>query len=159
MRKYIGKYRVLCEWDRSTLEPLKDDTYIQCYKNGQIYRINDNGILAYYRPSKGNSYQLTSKFVELGVKSVNNCSSDGDILIQFNEDSLDIVAKEINASISGVNTKPESIKNLRHMEWFKKNKQYYIDKGLYSENKRELTDKQRQEIRERLLGSKNNNVV
>ena len=29
MRKYIGKYRVLCEWDRSTLEPLKDDTYIQ----------------------------------------------------------------------------------------------------------------------------------
>ena len=40
MNKYIGKYRVCLEWDRNTLEPIKDDTYIQCSKDGQIYRVD-----------------------------------------------------------------------------------------------------------------------
>lgn len=149
MRKYIGKYKVLCEWDRHNLEPMKDDTYISCYKNGQIYRISDKS-LSYYRPSKGNSYQFSKKLIDLGVKGVNNCSSDGDILVCFNEESLDIVAKEVNASTSSVNRKPESIKNLRNMGWFKENKQYYIDKGLYGEEKRELSEEQRQVLVDRM---------
>lgn len=149
MKKYIGKYKVLCEWDRSNLEPIKDDTYIQCSKCGQIYRVSD-GLLAYYKPKRGNSYQFASKLIDLGVKSVNNCSSEGDILIQFSEDSLDIVAKEVNACTNSVNRKPESIKNLRNMSWFKENKQYYIDKGLYSEEKRELNEEQRQALVDRI---------
>ncbi|MBY6838816.1 hypothetical protein [Clostridium botulinum] len=149
MRKYIGKYKILCEWDRNNLEPIKDDTYIACYKNGQIYRV-DNEILAYYRLNKGNSYQFSKKLIDLGVQSVNNCSSDGDILIYFNEENLNIVANEVNASTSSANRKPESIKNLRNMGWFKENKQMYIDKGLYSEKKRELTEEQKQELKDRM---------
>lgn len=149
MRKYIGKYKILCEWDRHTLEPIKDDTYIACYKNGQIYRVN-NGILAYYRPNKGNSYQFSKKLIDLGVKGVNNCSSDGDILVYFNEESLVIIANEVSASTSSTNRKPESIKNLRNVGWFKENKQYYIDKGLYSEEKKELSEEQRQMLIDRM---------
>ncbi|MBZ9693405.1 hypothetical protein [Clostridium sp. M14] len=149
MKKYIGKYKILCEWDRHTLEPIKDDTYIACCKNGQIYRV-DNEILAYYRPNKGNSYQFSKKLIDLGIQSVNNCSSDGDILIYFNEESLNIVANEVKASTSSSNRKPESIKNLRNMGWFKENKQMYINKGLYSEEKRELTEEQKQVLIDRM---------
>ncbi|WP_252251368.1 hypothetical protein [Clostridium sp. VAP52] len=149
MRKYIGKYKILCEWDRNNLEPIKDDTYIACYKNGQIYRVNDR-TLAYYRPSKGNSYQFSEKLIGLGVKGISNRSSDGDLLIYFNEKSLDILAKEVDASTSSANRKPESIKNLRNMGWFKENKQMYIDKGLYSEEKRELTEDQKQVLVDRM---------
>lgn len=52
MKKYIGRYRVVCEFDRATLNPIKGDMYIQCSKSGQIYRI-DNDTLAYYKPARG----------------------------------------------------------------------------------------------------------
>lgn len=144
MKKYIGKYRVVCEFDRATLEPIKDDLYIVCSKNGQIYRI-DNNILAYYRPTRGNSEQFSAKLIDLGVKGINNCSSDGDMLIYFNEDSLDIIAKEVNASENGATIPPYSVKNLRKQQWFKNNKQLYIDKGLY----KELSEEEKQVYRDR----------
>lgn len=144
MKKYIGKYRVVCEFDRATLEPIKDDLYIVCSKNGQIYRIDDD-ILAYYRPTRGNSEQFSTKLIDLGVKGVNNCSSDGDMLIYFNEDSLDIIAKEVNASENGATIPPYSVKNLRKQQWFKNNKQLYIDKGLY----KELSEEEKQVYRDR----------
>lgn len=147
MRKYIGKYRVVAEFCRNTLEPIKDDLYIQCVKEGQIYRI-DNTYLAYYRPYRGNSEQLAKKLIDLGVKGVNNCSTDGDILIHFREESLDIVAKELGASTSGVDISPYSVKNLRKQDWFKKNKQMYIDKKLYREP-RELSEEEKEIYRER----------
>lgn len=149
MRKYIGKYKILCEWNRHNLEAVKDDTYIACAKSGQIYRVG-NYILAYYRPSRGNSNQFTENLIKLGVKDVENRSSDGDILIYFNEKSLSIMAKEVNASTIGVNRKPESVKNLRNLSWFKENKKYYIDKGLYSEEKKELSEDQRKVLVERM---------
>lgn len=109
MIKYLGKYRVLCEWDRETLEAIKDDLYIQCYKYGQIYRICDDK-LAYYRPSRGNSEQLTREFIDLGVNGVNNCSTDGDILIYFDEDGIDIVANKVGVVTLGASISPYSIK-------------------------------------------------
>ena len=30
MKKYVGRYRVVCEFDRATLSPIKEDLYIQC---------------------------------------------------------------------------------------------------------------------------------
>lgn len=60
MNRYIGKYRVCCEWDRRNLEPIKEDTYVQCSGNGQIYRVSDN-LLAYYKPKRGNSEQFSKK--------------------------------------------------------------------------------------------------
>lgn len=144
MNKYINTYRVSCEFDRRNLEPIKDDTFIVCSKSGQIYR-KDNNTLAYYRPTRGCSSQLCDKLIGLGVKEVKNMSSDGDILIQFNEDSIDIVAKEMDAITTGASIKPYSIKNLKKLKWFKENKQYYIDNGFF----KELSEEEKEVFRER----------
>ena len=145
MNRYIGKYRVCCEWDRRNLEPIKEDTYVQCSGNGQIYRVSDN-LLAYYKPKRGNSEQFSKKLIECGVRSVDNRSSVGDMLIYFAEDSLDIVANMVNASITGADIKPWSVKNLRKLEWFKKKKQFYIDLGYY----KELSEEEKEILRQRL---------
>ena len=71
-------------------------------------------------------------------------------MIYFNEESLEIVAKEVNASTNGVNRNPASVKNLRNLEWFKNNKEYYIQNGLYSENKKELSEEEKQKLVERM---------
>lgn len=147
MRSYIGKYRVVCEWSRDTLEPVKDDLHIVCSREGQIYRLDDNN-LAYYRPSRGNSEQLAKKLVDLGVKNVDNRSTDGDLLIYFDEDSIDIVAKEVGASTYGAGVSPYSIRNLRKLNWFKKDINKYIELGLY-EKPRELSEEEKEIFRQR----------
>lgn len=65
MIKYLGKYRINCEWDRGSLEPIKEDLFISCYKDAQIYRAYKNK-LAYYRPSRGNSEVLARELIGLG---------------------------------------------------------------------------------------------
>lgn len=147
MRNYINKYRVICEWSRDTLQPIKDDLYIQCRRNGQIYRVNENTV-AYYRPSRGNSETLATELSKLGVGGVSNCSTDGDILIHFNESSLDIVADKVGAVTSGASISPYSIKNLRKLDWFKRDKQKYIDLELYEEP-RELSEEEKEIFRQR----------
>lgn len=144
MRKYIGEYRVVCEFSRNTLEPIKDDLHIVCSKNGQIYRV-DSKTLAYYRPSRGNAEQLAKKLIDLDVKGIDNWSTDGDILIHFKEESLDIVAKELGASTSGTSINPTSVKNLRKQRWFRERKNEYIQKGLY----KELSEEEKKVYRER----------
>ena len=151
MDKYYKTYRICCEWDRSSLEPIKEDTYIQCAKDGQIYRVGDD-LLAYYKPRRGNSEQFSKKLIELGVNRVRNLSTDGDVLMQFAEESLDIVAKEVGASTNGVDIKPWSIKNLRKQQWFKKDKQKYIDLGLYVE----MSEEEKAILRERFNKNINN---
>jgi hypothetical protein len=148
MNKYIGTYRISVEFDRRNLEPIKEDTYIVCQKNGQIYRINEN-LLAYYKPKRGNSEQFAKKLIDLGVKLVDNCSSEGDILINFAEDSLEIVANEVGASTSGVDIKPTSKKNLRKLKWFQDNKQQYIKLGYY----KELSEEEKEIYRQRFANN------
>lgn len=153
MNNYISRYRICNEFDKRNLEPIKDDTYIVCSKEGQIYRI-DNEILAYYRPSRGNSEQFCKKLIDLGVKDVKNYSTDGDILIRFNEDDLDIVANEVGASTTGADIKPWSVKNLRKLKWFKDQKDKYIELGYY----KELSEEEKEVLRERFNKNvKNNN--
>lgn len=153
MNKYIGTYRIACEFDRRDLSPLKSDTFIVCQKNSQIYRVSKN-ILAFYKPKRGNSEQFSNKLIDLGVKSVNNCSSDGDMLIYFSEDSLDIVVNEVGASTNGADISPSSIRNLRKLDWFKDNIQYYIDNGHYKE-KEELTEEEKEVYRQRFANNMN----
>lgn len=150
MLKYKGKYRISVEFDRRNLEPIKEDTYIVCQKNGQIYRVDEN-ILAYYKPKRGNSEQFANKLIDMGVKSVNNCSSEGDILIYFSEDSLDIVANEVGASTTGVDINPTSKKNLRKLKWFQENKEQYIKLGYY----KELSDEEKEVLRQRFTNNMN----
>ena len=143
MNNYIGHYRVSTEFDQNNLEAL-NDTFIVCGGNGQIYRYSKD-ILAYYKPRRGNSEQFANKLIDMGVKDVKNASSDGDVLIYFSEDSLDIVAEEVNASKNGADIKPSSIKNLRKLQWFKDNKKYYLDIGVY----KELSEEEKEVYRER----------
>jgi hypothetical protein len=144
MDKYKGAYRISVEFDRRNLEPIKDDTFIVCAKLGQVYRVGNNK-LAYYRPTRGNAEQFSEKLRKLGVEDVENRSSEGDILIYFNEGSLSIIASEVNASTTGVDIKPTSVKNLRKLDWFRKNKQYYVDNGYY----KELSDEEKEIYRQR----------
>lgn len=144
MEKYIGQYRVVCEFDMRNLEPIKDDLYITCSNNGQIYRYDSN-IMAYYRPSRGNSEQFTKKLIDLGVEDAENRSSDGDVLVYFSEKYINIVANEVGAIVTGASIKPTSVKNIRKLKWFKENKQYYIDKGYY----KELSEEEKEVYRER----------
>jgi hypothetical protein len=156
LERYKGIYRIACEFDRVNLEPIKEDTYIVCAGSGQIYRV-DNNLLAYYKPKRGNSEQFVKKLIDKGVKSVNNCSSDGDVLIYFSEDSLDIVAEEVGASKNGADISPSSIRNLRKLKWFKDNIQYYIDNGHYKE-KEELTEEEKEVYRQRFVNNLNKSV-
>lgn len=148
MRKYIGKYRVVCEFDRNTLKVKnKDDNYIVCKRNGQIYRYSDIE-LVYYRPSRGNGEQTIGKLKEMGVEAV-NISSEGDLSFRFYEKDLDKVAEFVNASTNGADIPPESIKNLRKLDWFKKNESKYREMGLLKE-KREYTKEEKAAFRERI---------
>lgn len=153
MMRYYKTYRICCEFNKSNLEPIKEDVYIACSKEGQIYRIDDK-ILAYYRPSRGNSEQFCKKLIDLGVKDVKNYSTDGDMLIRFSEENLDIVANEVGASTTGADIKPWSVKNLRKLKWFKDQKDEYIKLGYY----RELSEEEKEVLRERFNKNiKNNN--
>lgn len=151
MDKYIGTYRVSCEFDRRNLEPIKDETFIVCSKDGQIYRVSKD-LLAYYRPSRGNSEQFSKKLIDKGVESVNNCSTDGDMLIYFSEKSLHLVVDEVGAITTGANIKTWSVKNLRKLKWFKENKQWYVNNGYY----KELSEEEKEIFRERF---KNNIMI
>lgn len=144
MLKYKGKYRLCCEFNRTNLEPIKEDIHIQCYKGGQIYRVYENK-LAYYRSSRGNSETLAKNLIELGVNGVNNCSTDGDILIYFDEDSLEIVTEKVGVVTSGADISPWSLKNLRKMDWFKEKKDEYIKNGYY----KELSEEEKEIYRQR----------
>lgn len=156
MKKYIGRYRVVCEFDRNTLKPIKNDTYILCHKDGQIYRINDY-LLAYYRPNKGKVQNFIDKLKNSGISFIENHSSDEDILIYFKEKEIDNLAKEVGAFTSGANILPTSILNLRKQKWFKNNMQEYIDKGLYKP-KKELSEEEKIVFRERFIRMKNNKI-
>lgn len=150
MIRYLGKYRICCEWDRRNLEPIKEDTYIPCLKGGQIYRVNSE-ILAYYKAKRGNSKQFIKKLSGIGIKWTEDHSTDGDILIYFKENDLDLLAKEVGASQNGINIKPWSVKNLRKFKWFKDNKQYYIDNEYYSE----MSEEDKEILRERFKNNIN----
>ena len=39
MDKYYKTYRICCEWDRSSLEPIKEDTYIQCARTDRYIEL------------------------------------------------------------------------------------------------------------------------
>lgn len=149
MQKYIGKYRTCCSWDRGTLEPIKHDLFIQCYREGQIYRINKN-ILAYYRPLRGYVNQMIEKLDGLGVRDITDYSTDGDTLIHFNEEDLELAMQVFEPVTSGANISPWSVKNLRKLKWFKDNIDFYKEKGLYKEASKELTEEEKEVLRERL---------
>ncbi len=126
MKKYVGKYRVTCEFDWNNLRPMDDDPYIICKNEGQIFRYKDD-VLKYYvgkRKDKG----LISTFRDAGIHLVDEPLFERfDTEITFLEHDLDIVAALVGARTKGAAIKPNSKRNLRLFAWYRNGtyKQYY----------------------------------
>lgn len=123
MNKYVGEYRVVCEFDRNTLKPIKEDTYIYCTNGGQIYRYNNN-TLVYYRKGKNQSNNIIKSLMGKGITVIKDRSTSYDFEIYFLEKDIDLIAKIFKARITGKDINPTSRKNLRLFNWYKKSKTY-----------------------------------
>ena len=146
MEKYRGKYRVVCEFNRNNLEPIKEDTYIYCSNNGQIYRYNSN-TLVYYRENGQVSQELLRKLDEAKGTYENKTVSEA--LIYFSEKDLDKVVDIFRIRTSGASYNPSSVRNLKLFKWFTENEQWYKDNGFIQE-KREMSDEEKQVLVERM---------
>lgn len=101
MNKYVGTYRILIEKDIRTGENL-ESTYIKCKHGGQIYRYN-NDILVAYIPSRKIGLKIVE---ELSDKIVNYDYGDKEYRIYFKEEYIDIFAEIVKASTQGKDIKP-----------------------------------------------------
>lgn len=117
MEDYIGKYRVVCEFDRRKLKPCPDDNYIYCANKGQIYRFNDS-MLVYYKPGRNQAEKTIKQLKAVGIEVLKDGSTSEDILIHFREEDLERVAEIFKARTKGVNIKPASRKNLKLFDWY-----------------------------------------
>lgn len=119
MDKYVGKYRVVCEFDQKTLKPNKEDTYIYCANGGQIYRYNKD-TLAYYRSGKNQANKVIKDLIDRGIEIIKEDSTPGDLRFYFNEKDIDKVAKIFKARTLGANINPTSKRNIKLFDWYKK---------------------------------------
>lgn len=147
MLKYRNKYRIVSEFDRTTLEPIKEDLYIYCSNGGQVFRFNKN-TLAYYRDGVLSS-KLLEKLDNLKINYKNMTRSE--VLIHFDEKDLDKLVDVFNIRTSGAGISPFSQKNLKLFKWFRDNEESYRKAGLIIENKRELSDEEREVLRQRMI--------
>ena len=146
MNMYVGKYRVVCEFCRKTLKPCIEDNYIYCANGGQIYRFNDE-ILVYYREGKNKSNVTINSLMAQGIKIISNDSTSDDLQFKFFEKDIDVIATIVKARTLGADIKPTSKRNLKLFNWFNKNKQEYISKGIY----KELTEGEKAIYKQRLV--------
>jgi hypothetical protein len=146
MEKYRGQYRVVCEFDRRNLEPIKEDNYIYCSNGGQIYRYNSNTLI-YYRENGQVSKELLTKLDEAKVTYENKTVSG--IEIYFSENDLNKTVDIFKIRTSGASYNPSSVRNLKLFKWFTDNEQWYKDNGFIAE-KRELSDEEKQVLVERM---------
>lgn len=146
MEKYRGEYRVVCEFNRKNLEPIKEDNYIFCSNNGQIYRYNSD-TLVYYRENGQVSKELLNKLDEANITYSNKTVSEA--LIYFSEKDLHKTVDIFKIRTSGASYNPSSVKNLKLFKWFTNNEQQYRDNG-FIQAKRELSDEEKQVLVERM---------
>ena len=117
MMMYRGKYRVVCEFDRSKLIACPEDNYIYCAKGGQIYRYNDD-LLVFYRDGCTVS-NIISQFKAANIQIHNDGSTGSEALIRFNECDLDRVADIVSPRTLGANINPKSKRNLKLFKWYR----------------------------------------
>ncbi|URZ02736.1 hypothetical protein [Clostridium felsineum] len=121
MEKYVGIYRVVCEFDRRMLRPCKEDTYIYCAKGGQIYRF-DKDTLIYYRQVINQSNRVVNSLKDMGIEVIKDDSTSKELQLYFNEKDINVVAKFFKARKLGANIKPTSKNNLKLFRWYKNKK-------------------------------------
>lgn len=140
---YRNTYRLVSEFVEIKN---KEDLYIYCSNGGQIYRFN-NDTLVYYRDGILSS-KLLEKLNNLGIWYDNKTQSE--VLIHFKEKDLDKLVDIFSIRTSGASISPYSQKNLKLFKWFRDNEDTYRKQGLLNENKRDLTDEEREVLRQRM---------
>ena len=77
--------------------------------------------------------------------------TQSEVLIHFDEKDLDKLVDVFNIRTSGAGISPFSQKNLKLFKWFRNNEDTYRKAGLLNENKRELSDEEREVLRQRMI--------
>ena len=135
MQKYIGRFRVKTPMiNNNTFTHNKDDTYVRCKNNIEMYRYN-NKILALYIPKVTSARKLkeqlwnyltrnTQKIIKDDLDKHKKLTGD-EWVFYFYEKYIDQVAKIVQPKTGGAKIFPRSKKNLQK----KKYKQAYTFKN------------------------------
>lgn len=108
MKEYIGKYRVIAQFDLISGKPNKEDLSILCTGGGQIYAVG-RSTMVYYNPTRRGS--LPVKLDKLGVEYEDWLTSETEI--RFSKKDLDLVAKVFGVMTKGAGIPPHSVRNRR----------------------------------------------
>lgn len=130
MKKYVGQYRVTCEFGWNTLKPTDDDPFIACREEGKIYRWGDD--LLVFHVGKLKKKPLFDALEREGVHLVGEpLRGELDTEFSFYERDLHKVAKIVGALTKGANTPPKSKRNLKLFGWYRSGdyKKYYTGAG------------------------------
>lgn len=109
MEMYRGKYRVVCDFDKVTGEPIKAETWIPC-KHGQVYRYSEDK-LGYYGTGI-NKFLLLKKLQQLDIKFTYD-DGDSDITILFPEKDLPKVVTLFGLITKGRTIAPTNKTNIK----------------------------------------------
>lgn len=121
LSKYVGKYRVKAEIDRSTNDFCRDnngnlcndlDIYIKCANRIQIYHFGGN-ILEVYIPSIGRGHNILNAINESAKDIIFEIrETDKEVLFKVKDKNLEKITSYLRPQISGAGTSPFSPKNL-----------------------------------------------
>lgn len=131
-QKYVGKYRVLIEYDQiigdfirdeeGRLEKSFDDFYIPCGKGGKISHIG-KGILEYYidnkRIGRNILQDIKSTNKELYSQITDVEETDSELRFSFKSTLIDDLSAYLNPKTRGKNISPYSTKNLPMIKDYK----------------------------------------
>lgn len=118
---FKGKYRILCEADRSTNQfsrkldgTFEDiDCYITCQNKIQIFSYG-HGILEVYIPSIGRGHNIVNAInTDLGKDIIfDKVETDGEVIFKFHAKYMDKLEKYLKPKTSGASRSPFSTKNM-----------------------------------------------
>lgn len=121
LSKYIGKYRVLADYDKNTNDFPREydgsysdnDLYITCYNKGRIYHYG-NSKLCFYCPSKGRGRNIIKALIADGLKDkiIFIEETDSEVTIKFDSKDIETLEPYFRPNKSGASIRPHSVKNL-----------------------------------------------
>ena len=122
LRKYVGTYRVLAEYDIGTndfprdengdIDSSFDDLYIPCKWNGKIFHQQKN-VLMCYLPSLIIGNRVVKNIMAEYPDVIGEVrTTDCEVTFTFKAKDIGIVAKYVQPKTAGSNISPFSIKNL-----------------------------------------------
>lgn len=121
--KFMGKYRILAEYDQSTndyirdeklnLDPSFGDLYIPCKNGGRVNHLERNN-LQFYIPNLRKGRNIITKIAEAGMSDLIHdvVETDSEITFIFKSEYLNKLDKVLKPRTSGAGISPFSVKNL-----------------------------------------------